>query len=760
MRGENFRARGAILPRTIVMVFAVCLLVAGAQALMVPEDQSSLAGSADGIVLGTVTSVESRWTADRNIETTAQIALDSAVKGTFPARAVAVTIQGGTVDGVVQVVEDEPVLAPGARGFYLLERGASGFKLHGARQGVIPVVDDTVWVADGRGIPRAVPAPAYGARLAALAEGREAPALAEAPVVTAAAGPVIASVSPTSASAGTGTTVTITGTGFGSKASRESAADVGFVYRCTSPTSCVPVYASGKPYTADNANDILSWSDTRIQVRVPTARMSDGYAGSAASGMVWIVTDAGATSAASPFAVTFGYGKIRWASAPTFVVNDNCPGVASASTAVANAAATWSAAVSGSSFRFVNGGTTTSTAIGNDGVNRICWRPSSDFSSGTLAVTSWWYNSATSTVTECDVKFNSGFTWTTGTASGSAHNVEAIMLHEFGHWLNLRDLYGYYDGYPSDSGKVMFGYNGAGFGNLNRKVLSEGDIAGARYIYGGGSSTPTPTPTATSIPTTPVPQAPYPAAHILPAQVEAEHFDAGGEGVAYHDVESENLGTDEMRPGEGVDIETNGGVTDVCYVRAGEYLKYSVDTTSGGSFDLTLRAANPDAATKAVRVYLDGVRTSDVAIASTGGWTEYGSFLTTLSIPSGRHVVTLAFEGVDRINLDWLRLTRPVTTPTTTATPTPTVPATTLPTTVPTTREVAQVPGGAGLPTDPNGDGLHEDVNGNGRGDLADVVLLFNQLAWIGANEPPAAFDFNANGRIDFDDVVSLFSAL
>ncbi|MEN6517744.1 MAG: carbohydrate-binding protein [Methanospirillum sp.] len=753
MRGENFGARGAVLPRTVVMVLAACLLAAGAQALMVPQDQSSLAGSADGIVLGTVTSVESRWTPDRNLETTAQIALDSAVKGTFAGRAVAVTVQGGTADGVMQVVEDEPVLAPGERGFYLLERRASGFKLHGARQGVIPVVDDTVWVADGHGAPRAVSAPAYGARLAALAEGREAPAPEEASVVTAAAGPVIASVSPTSASAGTGTTVTITGTDFGSKASRQSAADVGFVYRCTSPTSCVPVYATGKPYYGDNANDILSWTDTRIVVRVPTARMSDGYAGSAGSGMVWVVTDAGATSAASPFAVTFGYGRIRWANAPTFVVNNNCPGVASASTAVANAAATWNAAVSGSSFRFVDGGTTASTAIGNDGVNRICWRPSSDFSSGTLAVTSWWYTVSTSTLIECDVKFNSGFAWTTGTASGSAHNVEAIMLHEFGHWLNLRDLYGYYDGYPSDSGKVMFGYSGAGFGNLNRRALSGADTAGARYIYGGGTATPTPTPTATptpkptatATPTTPVPQAPYPSAHVLPAQVEAEHFDAGGEGVAYHDSEAANLGNDGTRSGEGVDIETDGGVTDACYVRAGEYLKYSVETTTGGSFDLALRAANPDAATKTARVYLDGARTPDVAIAPTGGWTNYGSSVTTVFVPSGRHVVTLAFEGIDRINLDWLRFTRS---------------AATLPTTVPTTAAVAAIPGGAGVPTDPDTDGLYEDVNGNGRGDLADVVLLFNQLTWIGANEPPAAFDFNANGRIDFDDVVSLFTAL
>jgi PKD repeat protein len=70
------------------------------------------------------------------------------------------------------------------------------------------------------------------------------------------------------------------------------------------------------------------------------------------------------------------------------------------------------------------------------------------------------------------------------------------------------------------------------------------------------------------------------------------------------------------------------------------------------------------------------------------------------------------------------------------------------------------VPGGAGIPTDPDGDGRYEDVNGNGRKDFADVVLYFNQMSWIAANEPPSAFDCNANGRIDFADVVWLFNNL
>ncbi len=76
------------------------------------------------------------------------------------------------------------------------------------------------------------------------------------------------------------------------------------------------------------------------------------------------------------------------------------------------------------------------------------------------------------------------------------------------------------------------------------------------------------------------------------------------------------------------------------------------------------------------------------------------------------------------------------------------------------TAPVVQVPGGADVPTDTDGDGLYDDVNGNSRKDFADVVLFFNQMTWISANEPVSLFDYNGNGRIDFADVVWLFNHL
>ena len=70
------------------------------------------------------------------------------------------------------------------------------------------------------------------------------------------------------------------------------------------------------------------------------------------------------------------------------------------------------------------------------------------------------------------------------------------------------------------------------------------------------------------------------------------------------------------------------------------------------------------------------------------------------------------------------------------------------------------LPGFTTNPTDPDHDGIYEDLNGNTRLDFADVVLYFNQMEWIAANEPVTAFDLNGNGRIDFADIVRLFGEI
>jgi hypothetical protein len=73
---------------------------------------------------------------------------------------------------------------------------------------------------------------------------------------------------------------------------------------------------------------------------------------------------------------------------------------------------------------------------------------------------------------------------------------------------------------------------------------------------------------------------------------------------------------------------------------------------------------------------------------------------------------------------------------------------------------VLPLPGQTAVPTDPDHDGIYQDLNGNGRADFADITLFFEQMDWVAAHEPVAAFDPNGNGRIDFADIAALFQEI
>jgi PKD repeat protein len=70
---------------------------------------------------------------------------------------------------------------------------------------------------------------------------------------------------------------------------------------------------------------------------------------------------------------------------------------------------------------------------------------------------------------------------------------------------------------------------------------------------------------------------------------------------------------------------------------------------------------------------------------------------------------------------------------------------------------ILPLPGLTNPPRDLDSDGLYEDTNGNGRKDVGDVVVFLDNINWIKANEPLAAFDFNGNDRIDIGDIIVLF---
>lgn len=147
--------------------------------------------------------------------------------------------------------------------------------------------------------------------------------------------------------------------------------------------------------------------------------------------------------------------------------------------------------------------------------------------------------------------------------------------------------------------------------------------------------------------------------------IEFENFDDGGEGVAYHDVESTNLPKTTYRT-SGVDIEAiSDGAAGygVGFVKAGEWLKYTINVLADGTYDLDVRLASLTGG-GAYHFELDGVRlTSNATVPKSGAWTTYTTQrVGTVSMKAGLHVLRVVFDSNGSTgyvaNFNWLKFTR------------------------------------------------------------------------------------------------------
>jgi hypothetical protein len=112
----------------------------------------------------------------------------------------------------------------------------------------------------------------------------------------------------------------------------------------------------------------------------------------------------------------------------------------------------------------------------------------------------------------------------------------------------------------------------------------------------------------------------------LPGTIQAEDFDDGARDVAYSDSTIGNAGG--AYRSTDVDVERTddtGGGFNLGWVAAGEWLKYTVNVTTAGSYDLEVRVAARGAG-GTFHIEIDGVdRTGPIAIPETGGWQQWAS---------------------------------------------------------------------------------------------------------------------------------------
>jgi hypothetical protein len=128
---------------------------------------------------------------------------------------------------------------------------------------------------------------------------------------------------------------------------------------------------------------------------------------------------------------------------------------------------------------------------------------------------------------------------------------------------------------------------------------------------------------------------------------EAEDFDDGGQDSAYHDSDLLNnpLGGSPLRPDQSVDIEVtgdpdSGGGYNVGWFNKDEWLRYTVSTTTAGTYIWYARIASPCTG-GTITLEVNNVQVGPpISIPNTGGWQIWQTVQQIgVSLPSGTSVV-------------------------------------------------------------------------------------------------------------------------
>lgn len=209
-------------------------------------------------------------------------------------------------------------------------------------------------------------------------------------------------------------------------------------------------------------------------------------------------------------------------------------------------------------------------------------------------------------------------------------------------------------------------------------------------------------------------QSPFGAGPVaIPGRLEAEDFDQGFNGQSYNDFDSGNNGgayrdTD-------VDIQVcNEGGFNIGWMRVNEWLEFTVDVQTAGTYDLEARVASLSTGGQ-FRIEQDGVDlTGTIQAPATGGWQNWTTVTSEIELDAGEQVIRFANTGTDGQGFNLNHFT--FTLQSTQCSP--------------------------------------ADLNGDGSLDFADVSAFL--AAFAGGD---LAVDFDDSGTLDFGDVSGFLAA-
>ncbi|MCC3155849.1 hypothetical protein LJ737_01275 [Hymenobacter sp. 15J16-1T3B] len=435
--------------------------------LLLPLDPARRAQAAALVVEAEVLNQRSFWdAAHRRIYTAHSLRVYKLLKGQWPVdQLLTVLTEGGAVGDTLQTLTNTLRLRPGQQGLLFLtparfpgvaEPGA--WAAYASRQGFVrydaltatatepfrqyPLLDAAFYRAQtaltGQPLRELTPNPALAAALAR----RQQP-----PAARGVDAPLITDFSPRAIVAGADSVLTISGAGFG-----------------TAPGSVEFRNADdgGASFTRVNARDVVSWSDARVQVRVPSFSATADPAGSGTFRVVTADQQLAASPALLPFTVRYALTNVQETSSgityragnsdqngtggytfqPDPTMSQNAPALA----AFGRALSSWRCQTA---INWELGGARTGHGVGNDGINTLEFAVGNELPDNVLGRASSTYlgcrDAAGGTrfwVKEIDMQFDADVSWQfgPGVPTGPQFDFETVALHELGHGQQLNHV--------------------------------------------------------------------------------------------------------------------------------------------------------------------------------------------------------------------------------------------------------------------------------------------------------------------------------
>ncbi|WP_317899852.1 T9SS type A sorting domain-containing protein [Aurantibacillus circumpalustris] len=438
---------------TFVVAFLILVNGLYAQCSLYPVTLSNKISNSSLVIEGKVIAQQSFWNSSKNyIYTSNLILVDKVFKGTLSKERIEIITEGGEIGLKKQTVEPSLQLKPYDEGVFILNTfeqvpaqfGEEVFQAYADVQGFIKYdsFDDAAYE----------PFHKYTSINKDLYPELEKVLGVDLPNYTSSSNGKgysqntinsVTGISPLTITAGTSSIITITGTGFGS----------------TQSTSFVEFYNAddgGSTFIKPDITHYVSWSNTQIQVMVPTR--AGTVSGTAGTGPVRVTVAGSPTLSAQTLTVNYGelnvyYGPtttvyntrhvdLNGSSGITWQMYTGFDASASAKASFLRSFQTWRC---NTYINWVLGAPTTTNVIASDGINIIRFDIGAELPVGVLGRCSSYFSGCiTGTVvnwyvSELDICFDDGTTtsiaWQFGPtlATGLQYDFESVSLHELGH---------------------------------------------------------------------------------------------------------------------------------------------------------------------------------------------------------------------------------------------------------------------------------------------------------------------------------------